>query len=80
MDPDDPEDVGAEIKAEDDEHQFFFSFTENAFTNPTGDGNIDGNTTGGEAINYIDKDDNGNPVGLFYLLDHLINSCIRRKI
>lgn len=65
LNPDDPEDVGAEIKEEDDEHQFFFSFTNDAFTDPTGDGNVDGNTTGTEAINYIDTDDNGNPVGLF---------------
>lgn len=65
LNPNDPDDVGAEIKAEDDEHQFFFGFTNNAFTNPVGDGNIDGNTTGAEAINYIDRDDNGNPVGLF---------------
>lgn len=65
LNPDDPEDVGAEIKEEDDEHQFFFSFTNDVFTDPTGDGNVDGNTTGTEAINYIDTDDNGNPVGLF---------------
>ena len=65
LNPDDPEDVGAEIKAEDDEHQFFFSFSSNAFTDPVGDGNIDGNTTGTEAINYIDNDNNGDPVGLF---------------
>ena len=65
LNPNDPDDVGAEIKAEDDEHQFFFGFTNNAFTDPVGDGNIDGNTTGAEAINYIDRDDNGDPVGLF---------------
>ena len=65
LNPDDPEDIGAEIKAEDDEHQFFFGFTNDAFTDPTGDGNIDGNTTGAEAINYIDTDNNGDPVGLF---------------
>lgn len=58
------EDIGEEILEEDDEHQLFFAFTDGAFTSPTGNGNIDGNTTGTEAINYNDQDDNGNPVGL----------------
>ncbi len=62
--PDDPENIGAEILEEDHEHQFFFGFTVGAFTDPTGNGNVDGNTTGDEAINYNDTDDNGNPVGL----------------
>ena len=61
LDPSDPEDIGAEILEEDDEHQFFFSFTNNAFSSPLGDGNID---NAADPINYNDEDDNGNPVGL----------------
>ena len=55
------EDIGEEIKEEDDEHQIFFSFTNGAFTNPTGDGNID---NASDPVNYNDQDANGNPVGL----------------
>ena len=55
------EDIGEEIKEEDDEHQIFFSFTNGAFTNPTGNGNID---NASDPINYNDQDANGNPVGL----------------
>ncbi|MBD0402450.1 GTP cyclohydrolase [Flammeovirga sp. EKP202] len=55
------EDIGEEILDEDDEHQFFFGFTEDAFSNPTGNGNID---NASDDINYEDEDDNGNPVGL----------------
>tara|TARA_Y100001954_G_scaffold130429_1_gene139439 strand:- start:911 stop:1528 length:618 start_codon:yes stop_codon:yes gene_type:complete len=55
------EDIGAEIAEEDDEHQVFFSFTDNAFSNPTGDGNID---NASDAINYNDVDGNNNPLGL----------------
>ena len=54
-------DLGAEILDEDDDHQFFFSFTNNAFANPTGDGNIDNAT---HALNYKDEDENDIPVGL----------------
>ena len=55
------EDIGEEIADEDDEHQFFFSFTPDAFDSPMGNGNID---TASDPINYDDMDDNGNPVGL----------------
>lgn len=55
------EDIGAEILDEDNEHQVFFSFTEGAFTSPTGDGNID---SASDPINYNDQDENGLPVGL----------------
>ncbi|NAS31902.1 GTP cyclohydrolase [Flavobacteriaceae bacterium R38] len=54
-------DIGAEILEEDDEHQFFYSFTENAFSNPTGNGNID---MANDELNYEDLDDNNLPVGL----------------
>ncbi|MEM9001015.1 MAG: GTP cyclohydrolase [Bacteroidota bacterium] len=55
------EDIGEEIADEDDEHQFFFSFTTDAFDSPAGNGNID---NASDPINYNDQDDNGNPVGL----------------
>jgi hypothetical protein len=61
LDPADVENIGDEILEEDNEHQFFYSFTEGAFTNPTGNGNID---TAADPINYNDQDENGNPVGL----------------
>ncbi|NBC02847.1 MAG: GTP cyclohydrolase [Bacteroidetes bacterium] len=56
-----PEDIGEEIEEEADEHQFFFQFTENAFSNPEGDGNFD---NADDPINYEDFDNEGNPVGL----------------
>lgn len=55
------EDIGAEIKEEDDEHQIFFKFDEGAFLNPTGNGNID---KASDPVDYQDEDDNGYPVGL----------------
>ena len=55
------EDITAEIMEEDDEHQFFFGFTENIFADPMGDGNID---NGDDPLNYEDQDENGLPVGL----------------
>jgi hypothetical protein len=61
LDPTDIENIGNEILEEDNEHQFFFSFTENVFANPTGNGNID---AAADPINYNDADENGNPVGL----------------
>ena len=61
LDPSDVEDIGAEILDEDDEHQFFYSFSAGAFSSPTGNGNID---TASDPINYLDMDDNDDPVGL----------------
>ena len=61
LDPDNPEDVLTDdISKELDEHQVFYSFTDGAFTDPSGDGNID---TASDPINYNDKDGNDNPVG-----------------
>ena len=54
-------DIVAEIAEEADEHQIFFAFTNDAFSNPMGDGNID---NASDAINYNDEDANGNPLGL----------------
>lgn len=55
------EDIGEEIADEDDEHQFFFSFSTDAFDSPMGSGNISPATG---PINYNDQDDNMNPIGL----------------
>ena len=55
------EDVQEEILDEADEHQVFFEFTNNAFTNPTGSGNIQDRNG---AINYLDFDQNNLPLGL----------------
>ncbi|MEL6190909.1 MAG: T9SS type A sorting domain-containing protein [Bacteroidota bacterium] len=55
------EDITEEIEEEDDEHQFFFGWTGDVFSSPTGDGNIDNRD---DDINYLDEDENGLPVGL----------------
>ena len=55
------EDLGAEISEENAEHQFFFSFTNDIFSSPSGNGNID---NASDPINYLDQDANGNNVGL----------------
>jgi hypothetical protein len=55
------EDITEEIAEEAEEHQFFFAFTNDAFTSPAGNGNID---NASDPINYIGYDGNGNPVGL----------------
>ena len=53
--------MNEEIEEEDVEHQFFFAFTNNAFTSPAGNGNID---SASDPINYNDSDGNGNSLGL----------------
>ena len=53
--------IGEEIGEENEDHQFFFGFTDGAFSNPMGDGNIDNPA---DAVNYKDTDENGHPVGL----------------
>ncbi|MCB0634231.1 MAG: hypothetical protein KDD15_31080, partial [Lewinella sp.] len=55
------EDITEEIMEEDDVHMFFFSFDDELFTSPAGDGNIDNRD---DPINYNDQDENGLPVGL----------------
>ena len=55
------EDIGAEISEEDDEHQLFFGFSNNAFSNLEGKGNIAPNTG---TVQYNDEDGNGNSLGL----------------
>ncbi|MEO9484867.1 MAG: hypothetical protein ABJG47_15515 [Ekhidna sp.] len=56
------QDVTAEIKTEDDEHMFFFSFTADVFASPAGDGNI-GADSRNDPMNYEDND-GSNPLGL----------------
>ncbi|MEL6986418.1 MAG: hypothetical protein AAGK97_01200, partial [Bacteroidota bacterium] len=55
------EDITMEIMEEDDEHMFFFAFTEGIFESPSGDGNTDNRP---DPVNYNDFDDNNLPVGL----------------
>jgi len=61
QDPTDPKDIGEEIEEEADEHQIFYGFTDGAFANPTGNGNID---NAGDPVDYIDQDGNGCNLGL----------------
>jgi hypothetical protein len=61
-DPADPAyDITAEVEEEGDEHMFFFSWTNNVFADPEGNGNIDNRS---DIINYNDQDANGLPLGL----------------
>lgn len=57
--------VTEEVEEEGDEHQFFFAWTNNTFSNPTGDGNIDNRA---DAVNYTgaanSKDKNNRSLGL----------------
>jgi hypothetical protein len=60
--PTDPEyDIAAEVEEEADEHIFFFAWTNNTFSNPTGNGNVDNRS---DAVNYVDRDTKGLPLGL----------------
>lgn len=54
-------DISEEVADEGDEHIFFFSWTNDVFTSPTGNGNIDSRS---DDVNYGDTDDNGLPLGL----------------
>ena len=53
--------VSDEVEEEGDEHMFFFSWSNNAFSNPTGNGNMDARV---DPVNYVDEDVNGLPLGL----------------
>jgi hypothetical protein len=60
--PNDPAyDIGEEVAEEGDEHLFFFSWTNNVFRDPAGDGNIDNRA---DDVNYLDEDSNAFPLGL----------------
>ena len=57
--------VTDEVEEEGDEHIFFFAWTNNTFSNPTGNGNVDARA---DAVNYSggtnSNDANGKPLGL----------------
>jgi len=55
------EDITEEISEEDEEHMFFFAWTDDVFDSPNGDGNIDNRE---DPVNYNDEDEDGLPVGL----------------
>lgn len=55
------ENITEEIVMEAAEHQIFFEFTNDIFSNPTGNGNIDNRD---DAVNYNDFDSNQLPVGI----------------
>jgi hypothetical protein len=58
-------DITAEVEAEANEHIFFFSWTNDVFSNPSGNGNIDNRS---DAVNYTgganSVDLNNRPLGL----------------
>lgn len=61
-DPNDPAyNITQEVLEEADEHMFFFSWTNDIFSEPVGNGNIDNRS---DAVAYEDEDPNGLPLGL----------------
>lgn len=50
-----------EVEEEGDEHMFFYAWTGNVFSDPAGNGNIDNRS---DAVNYLDEDVDGLPVGI----------------
>lgn len=61
-DPTDEEyNITEEVEEEGDEHMFFYAWTNDVFSDPSGNGNIDNRA---DAVNYEDEDDNGYPLGL----------------
>lgn len=55
------EDITEEIEEEADEHLFFFGWTSDLFSSPTGDGNIDNRN---DPVIYNDTDQDQLPLGL----------------
>lgn len=53
--------VTEEVRDDDDDHLFFFSWTESFFSDPAGNGNVDNRT---DPVNYEDFDEDGLPLGL----------------
>lgn len=54
-------DITEEVREEGDQHMLFFAWTNNLFSDPTGNGNIDNRS---DAVNYEDEDERGLPLGL----------------
>jgi hypothetical protein len=60
--PSDPEyNITEEVEEEGDEHMFFFSWTNDVFSDPSGNGNVDSRD---DDVNYEDEDNTGLPLGL----------------
>ena len=59
LDPNDPESITEEVEEEADEHMFFFEWTDELFSDPTGDGNL-GAGNRADPVNYEDDDDDSN--------------------
>lgn len=60
--PSSPEyNIADEVEEEGDEHMFFYGWTGDVFSNPTGNGNMDSRA---DVVNYEDSDNNGYPIGL----------------
>lgn len=57
------ESITEEVLEEAAEHMIFYEFTSDIFLNPTGNGNL-GVGSRGDALNYLDQDNNGQPLGL----------------
>lgn len=56
LDPNDPESISEEVEEEAKEHMFFFGWTDDLFTDPSGDGNL-GAGNRADPVNYEDDDD-----------------------
>jgi hypothetical protein len=54
-------DITAEVQEEGDEHLFFYSWTNDVFSSPVGNGNIDNRS---DEVEYVDYDLHNLPVGL----------------
>lgn len=61
LDPSDVESITEEVADEGDDHKFFFSFSNNAFSDPLGDGNFD---NAADSLNYNDLDSKNIGIGL----------------
>ncbi|MEP2669966.1 MAG: hypothetical protein ABJH04_13265 [Cyclobacteriaceae bacterium] len=53
--------ITEEVEEEGDEHMFFFAWTGDVFSDPSGNGNIDNRA---DAVNYEDEDEGGLPIGI----------------
>ena len=54
-------DISEEVKEEGDEHMFFYGWTNDLFSSPTGNGNIDSRA---DQVIYTDNDSKNLPIGL----------------
>ncbi|MEQ9414309.1 MAG: hypothetical protein RIF39_10790 [Cyclobacteriaceae bacterium] len=54
-------DITEEVEEEGDEHMFFYAWTGDVFSDPSGNGNIDDRA---DAVNYEDEDLTGEPIGI----------------